>query len=107
MAAWMGFFKKKSNWEQTFRIQNSPGTVRNFLGLLFWVWGVGGLVGVGGSFAGLVGAVGVGTSSYLSAAGLLWIGGMVLFGMGALLSHNDMSGERPIDGAVGDIRITR
>jgi hypothetical protein len=61
----MAFFKPKSEWEQTFRLQSNPGTSRNFLSLLFWVWGIGGLIGVGGSFAGLAGAVGVGTSSYL------------------------------------------
>jgi len=103
----MGFFKKKSNWEQTFRIQSSPGTARNFLGLLFWTWGIGGLLGCGGSFIGLTGSVGVGTSSYLSAASLLWIGGMLLFGIGALLANNDMSGERPIREDAGDVRVTR
>lgn len=35
---------------------------------------------------------------------LIWIGGMLLFGIGALLSYSDFDGERQAE-AVGDIRI--
>lgn len=45
---------------------------------------------------GLTGSVGVGTSAYLTATALIWIGGMVLFGIGALLSNNDFDGERQL-----------
>ena len=38
---------------------------------------------------------------------MIWIGGMVLFGMGALLSHNDFAGERPIPPDAGDVGVTQ
>ncbi|MGY3117909.1 hypothetical protein ACVWXQ_001846 [Bradyrhizobium sp. S3.14.4] len=61
----------------------------------------------GGTLIGLTGSIGVGTSSYLTATCLVWIGGMVLFGIGALLSHNDFDGERPIEADHGDVRVSR
>lgn len=45
--------------------------------------------------------------SYLTATSLTWMGGMVLFGMGALLAHNDSDGERPLSRGVDDVRITQ
>ncbi|WP_158231313.1 hypothetical protein [Bradyrhizobium sp. C9] len=43
---------------------------------------------------GLTGNIGVETSAHLTATYLVWIGGMVLFGIGALLAHPDFDGER-------------
>lgn len=40
-------------------------------------------------------------------AALIWIGGMVLFGIGALLAHTDFDGERPNKEEFGDVRVTR
>jgi hypothetical protein len=65
-----------------------------------------GLLFNAGSLLGLTGSVGFGTSAYLSATSLIWIGGMVLFGIGALLSHNDFNGERPIPADDLDVRLT-
>ncbi|WP_439373038.1 hypothetical protein [Bradyrhizobium sp. DASA03120] len=78
-----------------------------FLSALFWLWGVIGLLFNAGTLFGLTGSVGVGISAYLTATSLIWIGGMVLFGMGALLSHNDFVGERPLQEASDNIRIAR
>ena len=61
---------------------------------LFWIWGVIGLLVNGFSFLGLTGNIGVGTSAYLAASILLWIGGMVLFGLGAVIIPSTMNFER-------------
>jgi hypothetical protein len=92
----MGVFSKKQEWETTFRMRSHQGIGRGFLSVLFWLWGGGGLLLNAGSLMGLTGSIGVGTSAYLAASSLIWIGGMVLFGIGALLSHNDFAGERPL-----------
>jgi hypothetical protein len=52
---------------------------------------------------GLTGSIGVGTSAYLTVTSMIWIGGMVLFGM----SHNDFAGERPIPPDAGDVGVTQ
>jgi hypothetical protein len=54
--------------------------------VIFWIWGILGLLINGVSWLSLTGNVGVGTSAYMAAAILLWIGGMVLFGFGAVIS---------------------
>jgi uncharacterized membrane protein len=59
--------------------------MRNFLGFMFWFWGVIGLLVNTGSFLSLSGSIGVGTSAYMAAGLLYWIGGMFLFGIGALM----------------------
>ena len=86
-------------------VAKPPG--RGLLTVLFWCWGGIGLVFNTGSLMGLTGSIGVGTSAYLAATTLIWIVGMLLFGIGALLSHNDFDGERPSKPDSGDIRITR
>jgi hypothetical protein len=103
----MGIFSTGQQWEKTFRLRNQHGPGRGFLSVLFWLWGVVGLVFNAGTLMGLTGSVGVGTSAYLTATSLIWIGGMVLFGIGALLSHNDFQGERPLPSEAGDVRITK
>jgi hypothetical protein len=102
------FFSKSPAWERTFRLRSQQGAGRGLLSFLFWAWGLIGFLFNAGSLFGLTGSVGVGTSAYLTATSLIWIGGMVLFGIGAMLAHNDFEGERPV--AVdqhGDIKITR
>jgi hypothetical protein len=103
----MGIFSKSQKWEQTFRLRDRHGPGRAFLAVLFWLWGLVGLLFNAGSLMGLTGSVGVGTSAYLTATSLIWIGGMLLFGMGALLAHNDFDGERPLDSEADEIRVSR
>jgi len=69
--------------------------------------GVIGLLFNSGTLLGLTGSIGVGTSALLAATALIWIGGMVLFGIGALLAHTDFDGERPSEEGYGDVRVTR
>ena len=61
--------------------------MRNFLKAVFWIWGILGLIINFINFATLSGGVGVGTSSYLAVGNLIWIGGMLLFGIGAAISR--------------------
>ena len=102
----MRIFSNGQSWERTFRLRNHTSAGRGFLSILFWLWGLVGLLFNAGSLLGLTGSIGVGTSAYLAATSLIWIGGMVLFGVGALLSHNDFDGERPLPPTAGDVRIT-
>lgn len=103
----MGWFKRKESWERTFRLRSHQSSGRSILAVLFWLWGVAGLLFNASTLFGLTGNVGVGTSAYLTATCLVWIGGMVLFGIGALLAHTDFDGERPIEEDYGDVRVTR
>ncbi|NYG49870.1 hypothetical protein GGD67_007369 [Bradyrhizobium sp. IAR9] len=103
----MGLFKSKESWERTFRLRSHHGVSKGFLAVLFWLWGVVGLLFNAGTLFGLTGNIGVGTSAYLTATCLVWIGGMVLFGIGALLAHSDFDGERPIGEDYGDVRVSR
>lgn len=102
----MGIFSREK-WERTFRLRSHQGAGRGFLTVMFWLWGVVGLFLNAGSMLGLTGSIGVGTSAYLAASSLIWIGGMVLFGIGALLAHTDFDGERPLPSDAGDIHISR
>jgi hypothetical protein len=80
-------------------IKGEPGEGRNMRTLcasLFWIWGIMGLLINGFSFLALPSNVGVGTSAYLSASGLLWIGGMVLFGIGTLIIRPSTEALDPI-----------
>ena len=69
----------------THTVEGRASTPSALLTMLFWIWGGGGLIGYAIMFLNLPSNVGVGTSAYLTAAALLWIGGMILFGIGALL----------------------
>ncbi|MFK4654215.1 hypothetical protein ABIF97_004149 [Bradyrhizobium japonicum] len=102
-----GFFRVGSNGSRRSSCEAVRVQDRGFLSAFFLPWGVIGLLFNAGTLFGLTGSVGVGTSAYLTATTLIWIGGMALFGMGALLSHNDFDGERPLPEGTGDIRITR
>ncbi|MET4601088.1 hypothetical protein ABIB90_000539 [Bradyrhizobium sp. JR4.1] len=103
----MGLFSRKEQWERTFRLRSHHTIAKGFLSAAFWLWGIVGLLFNAGTLFGLTGSVGIGTSAYLTASSLIWIGGMMLFGIGALLSHNDLDGERPLPSDSGDVRITR
>lgn len=103
----MGIFSRAQRYEQTFQLRSESGAGRGFLGVLFWLWGSIGLHFNASALFGLAGSIGVGTSAYLTATSMIWIGGMVSFGMGALLSHNDFAGERPIPPDAGDVGVTQ
>jgi hypothetical protein len=83
LGVFMGLFQRKEGWERTFRLRSHYGASKGFLAVLFWLWGVVGLLFNAGTLFGLTGNIGVGTSAYLTATCLVWIGGMVLFGVGA------------------------
>ena len=104
----MGLFKRKARWAESFRLESAVGGGRGFLTVLFWFWGGAGMVLLGASIGGLTGSIGVGTSAYLTAMCLFWIGGMVLLGIGALLARSDFSAVKQIEeDDSGDVRITR
>ena len=104
----MGWFSKKENWEETFRIQPRSRGGRGARSSIFWLWGLGGLLFIGVEFSSLPSGVGVGTSSYVAAQCVYWLGGMVLFGLGAIIDTQDFSGVRPSPGdEYGDVRVGR
>jgi hypothetical protein len=63
----MGIFSKKSDWEETFRINAIGRGGRSFCSVTFWIWGLGGLIAIGFEFMSIPAGVGVGTSSYIAA----------------------------------------
>jgi len=83
----------------SFKISTGASLGAGLFQFLFWVWGF-----FGGLYVGLytiqivlrveggVG-VGIGSSGYLSALSLVWIGGMIFFGLGSILI------ARPLDGS--------
>jgi len=71
------------------------------MSVIFWIWGILGLLINGLSWLTLTGNVGVGTSAYMAAGMLLWIGGMVLFGLGAVI----IAIKRPSVDAVGQVKL--
>jgi hypothetical protein len=72
-----------------------PSSVRIVLIVCFWIWGILGLLGNSVYFWGLAGSVGVGTSTYLAVELLYWIGGMLLFGLGGVLTTSSYDFKRP------------
>jgi hypothetical protein len=104
---YVGLFSKKSDWEETFRINALTRGGRGFCSVIFWIWGLGGLLLIGSEFVSIPGGVGVGTSSYIAAQSVYWLGGMVLFGLGALIDTQDFSGVRPkVKDDYGDVRVS-
>jgi hypothetical protein len=73
--------------------QNSGGRI--FLAVAFWLWGGVGLLINTLNFLTLSGSIGVGTSAYMAAGLLFWIGGMVLFGIGSLILSSSYDFRRP------------
>jgi hypothetical protein len=104
----MGWFSRSEQWEETFRINARSRGGRGFCSVIFWLWGLGGLVAIGVEFGSLPSGVGVGTSSYVAAQCVYWLGGMVLFGLGELIDTQDFSGVRPAaKDAYGDVRVSK
>ncbi|MCA6104751.1 hypothetical protein [Bradyrhizobium australafricanum] len=71
----MGLFQRKESWERTFRLTSRYGASKGVLAVFFWLWGIVGLFFNAGTLFGLIGNIGVGTSAYLTATCLVWIGG--------------------------------
>ncbi len=78
---------EKSEFVNTGRIV--PSSYQYILVTLFWLWGTFGFLVNVGLYSDARAAVSVGMSAHLSTTMLLWIGGMVLFGFGALISPRD------------------
>ena len=79
---------EKSELVNTGRIV--PSSYYYALVTLFWLWGTFGFLVNVGLYIDAVGkSVGISTSAYMSATMLLWIGGMVLFGLGAVIGPRD------------------
>lgn len=77
-------------WVDMFRLDQRTSGARTFLAGLFWLWGLGGMLIIGAEFAVLfTGSVGIGTSGYVTAHCVFWLGGLVFFGIGALLTQSD------------------
>ena len=71
--------------DKFYSIMPTVTTGRFWLIIGFWVWGLIGLIGGVIGYLNLPSVVGVGTSGLFLVGEMLWIGGMVLFGLGGLL----------------------
>jgi hypothetical protein len=83
------------NYVSSAKLQSENTGGRSFLTVMFWIWGLLGWLASTISYFSLTGSIGVGTSAYLAAGFLYWIGGMLLFGLGALLSGGSFDFMRP------------
>src|SRR3979411_2514249 len=95
----MRLFYRPPRWEEVYQINGSLGEIRFFMGALFWIWGLAGFalvfVQLAEMMSKLKDGVGVGSSSFLAALALVWIGGMVFFGIGALVASSSFNVMRP------------
>jgi hypothetical protein len=108
----MRLFYKAPKWEEVYQINGNLSAIRFLLGLLFWIWGLGGFTLVIVDMLELIGklkeGVGVGSSSFLAAIAVVWIGGMVFFGMGALIAGSNFNlMQRVQEDQYGDVRVGR
>jgi hypothetical protein len=86
-----------------YAVVERPSTGRNVFGALFFVWGFGGLLIFAMSIFGLGRETSptpafMGLSAFTSVLLTFWIGGMILFGIGALLCRikYDVSASAPL-----------
>jgi hypothetical protein len=108
----MQIFHKAPRWEEVYQINGSLGAIRFLMGMLFWIWGVGGFGLVFMQLAEMMSkmkeGVGVGSSSFLAALAVVWIGGMVFFGLGALIAGANFNVmRRAPENEYGDVRVGR
>ena len=68
---------------------------RVFATICFWIWAGLDSVSSIGAFIGLGTTISVGTSVDLAASSLMWIGGMVFFGILGLMSRSVYEFRRP------------
>jgi hypothetical protein len=80
-------------YETAARIESASS--KPILVAMFWAWGVIGLVGLLVAIATLPSGVGIGTSGYLTMCAVVWMGGLVLFGLGSLLPKTVLEFKRP------------
>ena len=67
-----------------------PSSYQYTLVTLFWLWGTFGFLINVGLYVDTMGkSIGVGTSATMPTTALLWIGGMLLFGIGAMINPRD------------------
>lgn len=106
----MGLFRSKQQWAEVYQINPRSVGGRAFLAMLFWLWGIAGffivIVDALDTMSKLQSGVGVGQSSFLAAIATVWIGGMVFFGLGALLAGGNMEVVQRADG-YDDVRVGR
>ncbi|MCP3383205.1 hypothetical protein NLM31_22825 [Bradyrhizobium sp. CCGUVB4N] len=106
----MGLFGSRQQWNEVYLINTRRVVGRNFLAVLFWLWGIAGffvvIVDALDTMSKLQSGVGVGQSSFLAAIAVVWIGGMVFFGLGALLAGSDMEVVQRAED-YGDVRVGR
>jgi hypothetical protein len=95
----MQLFYRAPRWEEIYQINGSLGGVRFLMSMLFWIWGLAGFglifMQLAEMMSKLKEGVGVGSSSFLAASAVVWIGGMVFFGLGALIAGSNFNvGQR-------------
>ena len=105
-------FHRAPRWEEVYQINGSLSGVRFLMGSLFWIWGLAGfalvLIQLTEMMSKLKKGVGVGSSSFLAALAVVWIGGMVFFGLGALVAGSNFNVvQRASEDEYGDVRIGR
>jgi hypothetical protein len=81
-----------AEWTTSAKIESSRGA---FCVVIFWIWGIFGLLVNTANFLMATGNVGVGTSAYLTLGMLYWIAGMMLFGLGAIIPRSSYDFKRP------------
>jgi hypothetical protein len=79
-------------WVTSAKIEGRGGA---FCVVMFWIWGIFGLLVNTGNFMLATGSVGVGTSAYLTVGMLYWIAGMIMFGLGAIIHRSSYDFNRP------------
>jgi hypothetical protein len=109
----MGILRSRRKWDEVYQINSRASGLRFLLALLFWLWGIVGflviLLDAADTMSKLQTGVGVGQSSFLAAVAVVWIGGMVFFGLGSLLGGGDMNvmQKSTDDDDYGDVRVSQ
>jgi hypothetical protein len=107
----MGLFRSRQKWDEVYQINSRTNGARLLLAMLFWLWGIVGFVMIlfdaAETMSKLQTGVGVGQSSFLAALAVVWIGGMVFFGLGSLLAGSGMDVTQRATEDYGDVRIGR
>ena len=108
----MRIFHRAPRWEEVYQINGSLSGVRFLMGSLFWIWGLAGfalvLIQLTEMMSKLKECVGAGSSSFLAVLAVVWIGGMVFFGLGALVAGSNFNVvQRASEDEYGDVRIGR
>ena len=90
---WIDMSKKDDGYETVAVIEST--NEKGALVVLFWLWGLAGFLICALLIFAMLGDVGVGTSADVTAMLLFWIGGMIFFGLGALLPRNRSNFRKP------------